>query len=586
MKKITLLFAMFALMAGTSNLNAQVPYAIDWTTAAPPTGWTFPNTYAAGTIPGNWTFSSGDADVALPYIAGWGTVKSLSVSINNDHWLGYHITGLTIGVDYKIDAYLMLQNFRVEMALYAWNESEGNEPDGVTVTSQLVSNPAPVDSAWTDYSYTFTATSATMVVGVGSIRNSGGPQAYVGRFAVSEVSTGPSTETAILTFSGIGETGAATIGTGTIAIEVANGTDVTNLTPTITLSTLATVVPDTGVAQNFTNPVDYTVTAEDGLTQEVWTVTVTKAALNTETDITSFVLAEQAGAATIDAGAETVAIEVVNGTSLTSLTPTIGLSFGATVSPISGAAQDFSGGALNYTVTAEDGLTSQIWAVTVTEAAVSSYIFEKTLTNQTEADAFVAGLPSGGFSTPSTLSSGQWSGTYGVIFDNGESLLYDATGLLAGNYLMEAVIMVRNPDGLPWKMGLSTATPAIQAGTPNTYVTYTENLTLAAGDHAFAINRGTGGFQFLIKEWKLSFLGPTLNTDDAVLKSNFSISKTGITLKAISGNVQIIDLLGRILVSKELKNQETLTYEFNSATIYMVKLTTNLGSATRKVVFK
>ncbi len=43
------------------------------------------------------------------------------------------------------------------------------------------------------------------------------------------------------------------------------------------MSTGATINPLSGVAQNFTSPVEYTVTAEDNVTTKVWTVTVTEA---------------------------------------------------------------------------------------------------------------------------------------------------------------------------------------------------------------------------------------------------------------------------------------------------------------------
>ncbi len=65
--------------------------------------------------------------------------------------------------------------------------------------------------------------------------------------------------------------------TGTVSLEVLNEADLTALTPTITVSDLAGVAPDTGVENDFTNPVDYVVTAEDGSTK-TWTVTVTKEA--------------------------------------------------------------------------------------------------------------------------------------------------------------------------------------------------------------------------------------------------------------------------------------------------------------------
>ncbi|GAB3541488.1 DUF5018 domain-containing protein [Spirosoma fluminis] len=45
-------------------------------------------------------------------------------------------------------------------------------------------------------------------------------------------------------------------------------TDLTQLVPTLTVSSKATVSPASGVVQNFTNPVSYTVTAEDGSKQE------------------------------------------------------------------------------------------------------------------------------------------------------------------------------------------------------------------------------------------------------------------------------------------------------------------------------
>jgi hypothetical protein len=91
-------------------------------------------------------------------------------------------------------------------------------------------------------------------------------------------------------------------------------------------------------------------------------------ALATGTDILTFVLDEQTGAATINATAHTVAIEVESGTTVTALEPTITLSHGATVDPESGEATDFTSPVV-YTVTAEDETTEQEWTVTVTVAS-------------------------------------------------------------------------------------------------------------------------------------------------------------------------------------------------------------------------
>lgn len=174
----------------------------------------------------------------------------------------------------------------------------------------------------------------------------------------------------ILTFSLAEQTAAATIDATahTVSVEVISGTAVTALVPTITVSNFATVSPASGVAQDFTNPVTYTVTAQDGST-EAWTVTVTVAtALSSEKDITSFAIASQVSSS-IDATAATVTVVMPYGTDLTNLTPTIVISSGASIDPASGVAQDFSS-PVQYTVTAQDAST-KAWTVTVTAQEIT-----------------------------------------------------------------------------------------------------------------------------------------------------------------------------------------------------------------------
>jgi hypothetical protein len=90
-----------------------------------------------------------------------------------------------------------------------------------------------------------------------------------------------STKTGILSFVFTEQTGIATIdtvtGTPSVDIEVEYGTDVSALTPTITLDYGATVSPLSGVETDFTDPVTYTVTALNGVTTKEYTVTVTVA---------------------------------------------------------------------------------------------------------------------------------------------------------------------------------------------------------------------------------------------------------------------------------------------------------------------
>lgn len=113
--------------------------------------------------------------------------------------------------------------------------------------------------------------------------------------------------------------------------------------------------------------IDFLFSVNNAIVQAIEILPIT---LSEETDILTFELAQQTGAATF--GPNTIDIEVANGTDLTALEPTITLFNGATVNPASGTITDFSSGSVTYTVTAEDGTTTQDWAVTVTEAALAN----------------------------------------------------------------------------------------------------------------------------------------------------------------------------------------------------------------------
>ena len=175
-----------------------------------------------------------------------------------------------------------------------------------------------------------------------------------------------SNETDILSFTLPEQSGDATINSDdhTVAIEVAEGTDVTDLTPTFTLSAGATSDPASETAGDYSDAVTITVTAADGTTTQDWTVNVTEA-VSTMTDILTFTMPGQTGAATINSDDHTVAIEVAAGTDVTDLTPTFTLSAGATSDPASETAGDYSSLA-TITVTAQDGTTTQDWTVNVT----------------------------------------------------------------------------------------------------------------------------------------------------------------------------------------------------------------------------
>lgn len=143
----------------------------------------------------------------------------------------------------------------------------------------------------------------------------------------------------------------------TVTLTMPASTDVTKLTPAITISDKATISPATGVAQDFTSPVTYTVKAQDGSTQ-AYTVTVKKlsgaAILSFEISLPYY---EVAFAGETDPTNELViriGLTDYQKSVATEVKPTITLSPGATIVPASGTMVDLSK-PFTYTVTSEKG---------------------------------------------------------------------------------------------------------------------------------------------------------------------------------------------------------------------------------------
>ena len=155
-----------------------------------------------------------------------------------------------------------------------------------------------------------------------------------------------------------------------IVLTVPPDTDVTKLVPTIGLSQYASISPISGTSQDFTNPVSYTVTAQNGAVQK-YTVTVNVASILNSTGklITSFKLLgfnpEVDGY--IDNTSYSIVVVVPDGTDLTKIKPTIAVSNGATVYPLSGSVQDFTN-PVNYTVKDVYGDIQNYTVTVVTES--------------------------------------------------------------------------------------------------------------------------------------------------------------------------------------------------------------------------
>jgi hypothetical protein len=152
-----------------------------------------------------------------------------------------------------------------------------------------------------------------------------------------------------------------------ISLTLPYGSDLTSLTPTVVI-TGANVSPASGAAQDFSSPVIYTVTAEDSSTKDY--IVMVKEAFPSSKDITQFEISGFPGSIV---GTD-ISITVPYGSDLTSLTPTVVIT-GASVSPESGEAQDFSS-PVTYTVTAWD---TSVKAYLVTVTIAPSHIISGTV---------------------------------------------------------------------------------------------------------------------------------------------------------------------------------------------------------------
>lgn len=178
-----------------------------------------------------------------------------------------------------------------------------------------------------------------------------------------------SAEKEIISFKLLGLSATINNTSNKIELTLPSGTDLSNLTPDISVSPKATISPKTGEAQNFSSPVTYIVTAENKTTRSYSATISTSKSTNKK--ILSFLI--DGKTATIDETSKTIQLELPSGTSLTSLAPTITISDKATVNPESGTSVNFTS-PVQYTVKAEDGSTAQYTATITTKKSTENSI--------------------------------------------------------------------------------------------------------------------------------------------------------------------------------------------------------------------
>jgi hypothetical protein len=224
------------------------------------------------------------------------------------------------------------------------------------------------------------------------------------------VSTPPRPDTKSISFFALKAKDGTDVGnagtsiTETIAIEVPWNTDVKWLVPTINHDG-ASVSPAAGEAQDFSTPVPYTVTAQNGSTKQYLVSVTLKDAGNV---ISAFSVKAKDGTTvgtavgTPDVSADTIVITVPWGTDVKWLVPVI-THGGASIEPAAGVAQDFST-PVPYTVTAENGTTKNyLVSVKVTNAdakAITSFSLKAK-------DGSAVGTPPTTIGNPITFTA-QW----------------------------------------------------------------------------------------------------------------------------------------------------------------------------------
>ncbi|WP_143164842.1 hypothetical protein [Chryseolinea serpens] len=267
------------------------------------------------------------------------------------------------------------------------------------------------------------------------------------------------------------------------------GVSVTALKPSI-VHTGNTISPASGIATDFTNVVNYSVTAKDHSSQTyAISVTVTPPVLSSNKTITAFSFLTtdnpvlSADVQGIISG-QNILFTLPAGVSVTALKPTI-VHTGSAVDPAAGTAHDFSTPA-TYTVTAEDGST-QAYAisVSVSESGPSVYVV-------------------GGQMFFGTGYARVWKNGTGTNLTNGDYNAYATSVFVSGNTLYAAGSQrIGNSYAMYWKRenDVELSTPKLNETNDDAYANSIyvsdNNDVYVAGQE----NHGAG-IGYIAKVWK------------------------------------------------------------------------------------
>lgn len=243
-----------------------------------------------------------------------------------------------------------------------------------------------------------------------------------------------------------------------VIVSMPYGTNVTNLVALFTLSYGATAKVGTTsqvsgeTANDFTNPVIYTITAEDGTTTNDWTVTVDVEDPSNDATVASIYYNVNNTAFTIT--------NVPANTSIETFKTNIATASGATfevymADSITVATQLVTG--CQLIVTAQDGITVNVYEITVSEPATSDLFFSEYIEGSSSNKAIEIYNPTGnsislsGYQIKLATNGGSWQSTplmlTGTLDANQVYVIYNSSAAAGISTVGDTASTVTNFNG-------------------------------------------------------------------------------------------------------------------------------------------
>ncbi|BBI36630.1 S-layer homology domain-containing protein [Cohnella abietis] len=361
---------------------------------------------------------------------------------------------------------------------------------------------------------------------------------------------------------------AGTINGTNISLIVPHGTDVRGLVATFTLSAgasakVGTTTQVSGVTKNdFTSPVTYIVTAQDGTTK-AYTVTVT-AAPSSAKDVTAFGFAELTPPVLGTINGTNIAITVPHGTDVRELVATFALSAGAsaqvgTTAQVSRTTKNDFTSPVTYIVIAQDG-TKQNWVVTVTHSAALSHVATITSTIGTvtvggTGNESISNIPYGTTIAALKAAITQAAGATFEIYDADGTIV--ATTLISGNKVI--VVAQDGTTKVTYTVSVNAAPPSYGGG-----FTFPSEQDVSSTDGKLTVPAGKAGEVSLEKE---IFVSIPANATDKELK--ITITKLTDTQNLLTKNEVLVTAIYEIMKNfrENFNNPVSISFAFDPASL-------------------